>query len=151
MDFLLFQFGLCTFKYDLTEAKYVCSLDLLTLFKPGMLNLWVDHWPFAFPRYIMKSFNFYIFPKPFNRTSPDVKFVCQVSKNPNLFLFLMPSDYVLKCGGGSPTHFRGRSAANKWLLGAGVPWYNLLFSIWRRNHLSCPVRFGIYFQALEVF
>ncbi|KAJ6655936.1 hypothetical protein lerEdw1_004521 [Lerista edwardsae] len=50
MDFLLFQFGLCTFKYDLTEAKY-----------------------------IMKSFNFYIFPKPFNRTSPDVKFVCQSS------------------------------------------------------------------------
>uniref|UniRef100_A0A8D0B8G8 Poly(A)-specific ribonuclease PARN n=1 Tax=Salvator merianae TaxID=96440 RepID=A0A8D0B8G8_SALMN len=50
MDFLLFQFGLCTFKYDLTESKY-----------------------------IMKSFNFYIFPKPFNRTSPDVKFVCQSS------------------------------------------------------------------------
>ncbi|XP_067317756.1 poly(A)-specific ribonuclease PARN-like [Anolis sagrei] len=50
MDFLLFQFGLCTFKYDLAESKY-----------------------------IMKSFNFYIFPKPFNRTSPDVKFVCQSS------------------------------------------------------------------------
>uniref|UniRef100_A0A6J0VAG1 Poly(A)-specific ribonuclease PARN n=1 Tax=Pogona vitticeps TaxID=103695 RepID=A0A6J0VAG1_9SAUR len=50
MDFLLFQFGLCTFKYDHTESKYVT-----------------------------KSFNFYIFPKPFNRTSPDVKFVCQSS------------------------------------------------------------------------
>ncbi|KAJ7411085.1 hypothetical protein WISP_104606 [Willisornis vidua] len=50
MDFLLFQFGLCTFKYDDTEQKY-----------------------------IMKSFNFYIFPKPFNRNSPDVKFVCQSS------------------------------------------------------------------------
>ncbi|XP_060116788.1 poly(A)-specific ribonuclease PARN isoform X1 [Heteronotia binoei] len=50
MGFLLFQFGLCTFKYDLTEEKY-----------------------------IMKSFNFYIFPKPFNRSSPDVKFVCQSS------------------------------------------------------------------------
>ncbi|NXG84518.1 PARN ribonuclease, partial [Stercorarius parasiticus] len=50
MDFLLFQFGLCTFKYDQTEGKY-----------------------------IMKSFNFYIFPKPFNRSSPDVKFVCQSS------------------------------------------------------------------------
>uniref|UniRef100_A0A493T563 Poly(A)-specific ribonuclease PARN n=1 Tax=Anas platyrhynchos platyrhynchos TaxID=8840 RepID=A0A493T563_ANAPP len=50
MDFLLFQFGLCTFKYDHTEDKY-----------------------------IMKSFNFYIFPKPFNRSSPDVKFVCQSS------------------------------------------------------------------------
>ncbi|NXE92945.1 PARN ribonuclease, partial [Menura novaehollandiae] len=50
MDFLLFQFGLCTFKYDHTEEKY-----------------------------IMKSFNFYIFPKPFNRNSPDVKFVCQSS------------------------------------------------------------------------
>ncbi|XP_069066524.1 poly(A)-specific ribonuclease PARN isoform X1 [Pleurodeles waltl] len=50
MDFLLFQFGLCTFKYDHTDS-----------------------------RYIMKSFNFYIFPKPFNRSSPDVKFVCQSS------------------------------------------------------------------------
>ncbi|XP_068942082.1 poly(A)-specific ribonuclease PARN isoform X1 [Petaurus breviceps papuanus] len=50
MDFLLFQFGLCTFKYDSTESKY-----------------------------ITKSFNFYVFPKPFSRTSPDVKFVCQSS------------------------------------------------------------------------
>ncbi|XP_015346559.1 poly(A)-specific ribonuclease PARN isoform X1 [Marmota marmota marmota] len=50
MDFLLFQFGLCTFKYDYTDSKYV-----------------------------MKSFNFYVFPKPFSRSSPDVKFVCQSS------------------------------------------------------------------------
>ncbi|XP_066545233.1 poly(A)-specific ribonuclease PARN [Amia ocellicauda] len=50
MDFLLFQFGLCTFKYDPSES-----------------------------RYIMKSFNFYVFPKPFNRNSPDIKFVCQSS------------------------------------------------------------------------
>ncbi|KAM4585049.1 poly(A)-specific ribonuclease PARN [Odontesthes bonariensis] len=50
MDFLLFQFGLCTFKYDQTKSKY-----------------------------ITKPFNFYIFPKQFNRTSPDVKFICQSS------------------------------------------------------------------------
>ncbi|KAG8513495.1 Poly(A)-specific ribonuclease PARN, partial [Galemys pyrenaicus] len=50
MDFLLFQFGLCTFKYDYTDSKY-----------------------------ITKSFNFYVFPKPFSRSSPDVKFVCQSS------------------------------------------------------------------------
>uniref|UniRef100_A0A7N5KMD9 Poly(A)-specific ribonuclease PARN n=1 Tax=Ailuropoda melanoleuca TaxID=9646 RepID=A0A7N5KMD9_AILME len=50
MDFLLFQFGLCAFKYDHTDSKY-----------------------------ITKSFNFYVFPKPFNRSSPDVKFVCQSS------------------------------------------------------------------------
>ncbi|XP_066432295.1 poly(A)-specific ribonuclease PARN [Eleutherodactylus coqui] len=50
MEFLLFQFGLCTFTYDSTEAKY-----------------------------IIKSFNFYIFPRPFNRNSPDKKFVCQSS------------------------------------------------------------------------
>ncbi|MFT7798837.1 poly(A)-specific ribonuclease PARN isoform X1 [Arapaima gigas] len=50
MDFLLFQFGLCTFKYEQSESKY-----------------------------IMKSFNFYIFPKPFSRSSPDIKFVCQSS------------------------------------------------------------------------
>uniref|UniRef100_A0A1A8DFP3 Poly(A)-specific ribonuclease PARN n=2 Tax=Nothobranchius kadleci TaxID=1051664 RepID=A0A1A8DFP3_NOTKA len=50
MDFLMFQFGLCTFKYDQTKSKY-----------------------------ITKTFNFYIFPKPFNRTSPDIKFICQSS------------------------------------------------------------------------
>ncbi|XP_036164858.1 poly(A)-specific ribonuclease PARN isoform X1 [Myotis myotis] len=50
MDFLLFQFGLCAFKYDCIHSKY-----------------------------IIKSFNFYVFPKPFNRSSPDVKFVCQSS------------------------------------------------------------------------
>lgn len=50
MDFLLFQFGLCTFKYDQTKSKY-----------------------------ITKTFNFYIFPKPFSRTSPDIKFICQSS------------------------------------------------------------------------
>uniref|UniRef100_A0A7N9AUP9 Poly(A)-specific ribonuclease PARN n=1 Tax=Mastacembelus armatus TaxID=205130 RepID=A0A7N9AUP9_9TELE len=50
MDFLLFQFGLCTFTYDQTKSKY-----------------------------ITKPFNFYIFPKPFNRTSPDIKFICQSS------------------------------------------------------------------------
>ncbi|KAL7408337.1 hypothetical protein ABVT39_021915 [Epinephelus coioides] len=48
MDFLLFQFRLCTLKYD--QSKY-----------------------------ITKPFNFYILPKPFNRTSPDVKFICQSS------------------------------------------------------------------------
>ena len=31
-------------------------------------------------RYVIKTFNFYIFPKPFNRTSPDTKFICQVRK-----------------------------------------------------------------------
>uniref|UniRef100_A0A3B4AMR1 Poly(A)-specific ribonuclease PARN n=1 Tax=Periophthalmus magnuspinnatus TaxID=409849 RepID=A0A3B4AMR1_9GOBI len=50
MDFLLFQFGLCTFKYDQSQSKY-----------------------------ITKPFNFYIFPKPFNRSSPDIKFICQSS------------------------------------------------------------------------
>uniref|UniRef100_A0A4W3HR74 Poly(A)-specific ribonuclease PARN n=1 Tax=Callorhinchus milii TaxID=7868 RepID=A0A4W3HR74_CALMI len=50
MDFLLFQFGLCTFKYNSVES-----------------------------RHIMKTFNFYVFPKPLSRASPDVKFVCQSS------------------------------------------------------------------------
>ncbi|XP_031417976.1 poly(A)-specific ribonuclease PARN isoform X2 [Clupea harengus] len=50
MDFLLFQFGICTFRYDQSESKY-----------------------------LTKSFNFYIFPKPFSRNSPDKKFICQSS------------------------------------------------------------------------
>ncbi|MEQ2168927.1 hypothetical protein GOODEAATRI_019691 [Goodea atripinnis] len=50
MDFLMFQFGLCTFKYDQANSKY-----------------------------ITKPFNFYVFPKPFSRTSPDIKFICQSS------------------------------------------------------------------------
>ncbi|XP_016051710.1 PREDICTED: poly(A)-specific ribonuclease PARN isoform X2 [Miniopterus natalensis] len=43
---------------------------VLTLQKKGIRSL---------KRYIIKSFNFYVFPKPFNRSSPDVKFVCQSS------------------------------------------------------------------------
>ncbi|XP_062866479.1 poly(A)-specific ribonuclease PARN isoform X2 [Trichomycterus rosablanca] len=50
MDFLLFQFGLCAFRYDQSQS-----------------------------RYITKAFNFYVFPKPFSRTSPDIKFICQSS------------------------------------------------------------------------
>ncbi|KAF7689177.1 hypothetical protein HF521_012530 [Silurus meridionalis] len=50
MDFLLFQFGLCAFRYDQSQSKY-----------------------------FTKTFNFYIFPKPFSRVSPDIKFVCQSS------------------------------------------------------------------------
>lgn len=50
MEFLLFQFGLCTFKYDQSRSTY-----------------------------ITKPFNFYVFPKPFNRSSPDIKFICQSS------------------------------------------------------------------------
>ncbi|XP_060755317.1 poly(A)-specific ribonuclease PARN isoform X2 [Neoarius graeffei] len=50
MDFLLFQFGLCAFRYDQSQSKY-----------------------------FTKAFNFYIFPKPFSRASPDIKFICQSS------------------------------------------------------------------------
>ncbi|ROJ26346.1 Poly(A)-specific ribonuclease PARN [Anabarilius grahami] len=50
MNFLLFQFGICTFRYDQTQSTY-----------------------------ITRAFNFYIFPKPFSRTSPDIKFICQSS------------------------------------------------------------------------
>ncbi|KAK7801392.1 hypothetical protein U0070_001179 [Myodes glareolus] len=34
---------------------------------------------FSDSKHITKSFNFYVFPKPFSRSSPDVKFVCQSS------------------------------------------------------------------------
>uniref|UniRef100_A0A8C1LRA3 Poly(A)-specific ribonuclease PARN n=1 Tax=Cyprinus carpio TaxID=7962 RepID=A0A8C1LRA3_CYPCA len=50
MNLLLFQFGVCTFRYDQNQSTYVT-----------------------------KAFNFYIFPKPFSRTSPDIKFICQSS------------------------------------------------------------------------
>ena len=36
MDFLLFQFGLCTFKYDHTEEKYVILLFLVFLIEVFM-------------------------------------------------------------------------------------------------------------------
>uniref|UniRef100_T1JBS2 Poly(A)-specific ribonuclease PARN n=1 Tax=Strigamia maritima TaxID=126957 RepID=T1JBS2_STRMM len=50
MEFLLVQFGLCTFKYDKNRNRYET-----------------------------KPFNFYIFPRPFGRQSADVKFYCQSS------------------------------------------------------------------------
>lgn len=88
MDFLLFQFGLCTFKYDHTEEKYVILLFLALLIEK-FINIDKMYWhaTHLFHRYIMKSFNFYIFPKPFNRSSPDVKFVCQVSRK-MIWIFL---------------------------------------------------------------
>uniref|UniRef100_A0AAR2JTI0 Poly(A)-specific ribonuclease PARN n=1 Tax=Pygocentrus nattereri TaxID=42514 RepID=A0AAR2JTI0_PYGNA len=52
MDFLLFQFGL------LILHTHIC--------------LWKESHSYY-------SFNFYIFPKPFSRTSPDIKFICQSS------------------------------------------------------------------------
>ncbi|XP_052241794.1 poly(A)-specific ribonuclease PARN-like isoform X2 [Dreissena polymorpha] len=49
-DFLLIQFGLCTFTFDGETKKYTA-----------------------------KPFNFYIFPRPFSRAAPDIRFTCQSS------------------------------------------------------------------------
>ncbi|KAL4240976.1 hypothetical protein ACF0H5_001758 [Mactra antiquata] len=49
-DFLLNQFGFCTFSYDGTTKTYTA-----------------------------KPFNFYVFPRPFSRAAPDVRFTCQSS------------------------------------------------------------------------
>lgn len=46
-------------------------------------------------RYIIKPFNFYIFPKPFNRTSPDIKFICQVSPPRYRWSLTFDSDNIL--------------------------------------------------------
>lgn len=50
LDFMLIQFGLCTFKCNDASQRY-------------------EH----------KAFNFYVFPKPFKRNGPDVRFMCQSS------------------------------------------------------------------------
>ncbi|XP_069690990.1 poly(A)-specific ribonuclease PARN-like isoform X2 [Periplaneta americana] len=50
MDFLLVQFGLCAFSYDEENDKY-----------------------------LHRAYNFYIFPKPQSRSSPDPRFLCQSS------------------------------------------------------------------------
>lgn len=139
MDFLLFQFGLCTFKYDQTKSKWVRTdadvlLDdynpsqcchfinihpLRQFFKSlGIPKWWtfslnaVMHWLYQLIpdvlfllshlyRYIIKPFNFYIFPKPFNRTSPDKKFICQVSVSVRghcicFLLWVLVNNLVLK-------------------------------------------------------
>ena len=49
-NFLMVQFGLCTFHYD---VKKNC--------------------------YSNRAFNFYIWPKPFRRNAPDRRFICQTS------------------------------------------------------------------------
>ncbi|KAH9505297.1 hypothetical protein Btru_059193 [Bulinus truncatus] len=49
-DFLLIQFGLCTFTANENEEKYVA-----------------------------RPYNFYVFPRPFNRAAPDRRFLCQSS------------------------------------------------------------------------
>lgn len=50
MDFLLVQFGLSVFTYDVQTNKYS-----------------------------QRSYNFYVFPKPLNRQAPDSRFLCQAS------------------------------------------------------------------------
>ncbi|CAE1324447.1 PARN [Acanthosepion pharaonis] len=50
VEFLLFQFGLCTFKHNPETGKFEA-----------------------------RPFNFYIFPKPFSKESPDHRFLCQSS------------------------------------------------------------------------
>lgn len=49
-DFTILQFGLCSFKWNDEQEQYVA-----------------------------KPFNFYIFPKPFGRQMPDMRFICQSS------------------------------------------------------------------------
>ncbi|XP_058798112.1 poly(A)-specific ribonuclease PARN-like isoform X2 [Phymastichus coffea] len=50
MDFLLVQFGLATFTYNSETNKYS-----------------------------QRAYNFYVFPRPFDRSSPDCRFKCQAS------------------------------------------------------------------------
>ncbi|CAG5088781.1 Similar to PARN: Poly(A)-specific ribonuclease PARN (Bos taurus) [Cotesia congregata] len=50
MDFLLVQFGLSAFTFDVQTNKYS-----------------------------QRSYNFYVFPRPFNRAAPDCRFMCQAS------------------------------------------------------------------------
>ncbi|XP_066593445.1 poly(A)-specific ribonuclease PARN-like isoform X2 [Prorops nasuta] len=50
MDFLLVQFGLSVFTYDSNANKYS-----------------------------QQSYNFYVFPRPLNRSAPDCRFMCQAS------------------------------------------------------------------------
>ena len=49
-DFTIMQFGICTFSWDDEQRQYLA-----------------------------KPFNFYIFPKPYNRQMPDMRFLCQSS------------------------------------------------------------------------
>ncbi|XP_060064209.1 poly(A)-specific ribonuclease PARN-like isoform X2 [Ylistrum balloti] len=49
-DFLLLQFGVCTFHYNEEKSLYKA-----------------------------RPFNFYIFPRPYSRSGPDVRFLCQSS------------------------------------------------------------------------
>lgn len=49
-DFLLIQFGLCAFSYDEKTRKYIA-----------------------------RPFNFFIYPRPFSRAAPDLRFSCQSS------------------------------------------------------------------------
>lgn len=50
MDFLLIQFGLSVFTFNIETQKYS-----------------------------QRSYNFYVFPRPLNRTAPDCRFMCQAS------------------------------------------------------------------------
>ena len=45
-------------------------------------------------RYTVKAFNFYVFPRPFSRQAPDIRFMCQVN---SLFVSVNMEDHYLNC------------------------------------------------------
>uniref|UniRef100_A0A8K9XS97 Poly(A)-specific ribonuclease PARN n=1 Tax=Oncorhynchus mykiss TaxID=8022 RepID=A0A8K9XS97_ONCMY len=63
---------------DTPEERYMKLKKAIGMFNLPDLLFFLS-WCFCPHRYVIKTFNFYIFPKPFNRTSPDTKFICQSS------------------------------------------------------------------------
>lgn len=83
-------------------------------------------------RYVIKTFNFYIFPKPFNRTSPDTKFICQVRK---------PWSVLFNPGGTSISYWTG--------LGSHSPFQPFCFPfIPGEKHPCCPWRCFVKYDCL---
>lgn len=66
-----------THRHTRTHACRWIKYDLLSSQLIHFYIIFLFFLSFSF-RYIIKPFNFYVFPKPFNRTSPDIKFICQV-------------------------------------------------------------------------
>lgn len=73
-EFLVVQVGLCTFRYNFEEKKYITSSKNRT-----SNEIFCYSWNYVCSRYSYKAFNFYVFPRTVGRNGNDVKFLCQSS------------------------------------------------------------------------
>lgn len=80
MDFLLVQFGLSAFTFDVQTNKYLILVIIIFIIESNLVTkVYFIFIKLNDYRYSQRSYNFYVFPRPLNRAAPDCRFMCQAS------------------------------------------------------------------------